>query len=117
MTDVITDMRRRLVAEAGDHNRKCLPYSAAWMTDDPASQAARDAYTGLAAAGTYATLLAAILRDVAERDPGLANEIAVNIGMAVTHGMDFLDGANDDLFIAEMARDRANHLAALRRTN
>lgn len=96
--EVVADMRRRLVAEADDHNRKCLLYSTAWMIDDSTSQADCDAYTGLSWAGTYALTLATILRDVAERDPEFAEELAVTVGMAATHGMDFLNGANDDLF-------------------
>jgi hypothetical protein len=63
----------------------------------PLTDAAFDAYEGLVVAGSYAYLIAAMLREVDEADPVLAQRLAQMADVVREDGGECLEGANDDL--------------------
>lgn len=63
----------------------------------PLTDAALDAYEGLVGAGTYAYLIAAMLLEVDEVNPALAQQLAEMVDEVHESGDECLEGANDDL--------------------
>lgn len=63
----------------------------------PLTDAAFDACTGLVGAGTYAYLIAAMLREVDEKDPALALELAEMVDQVGENGIEWIEDANGDL--------------------
>lgn len=66
----------------------------------PLTDAAFDAYAGSVTAGTYAYLIAAMLREVDETNPTLAQQLAEMVDQA-REDDEWIEGANDDLDDAE----------------
>lgn len=62
----------------------------------PLTDAAFDAYMGLVSGGQYAYLIAAMLREVDEVNPELAQQLAEMVDQA-REDDEWLEGANDDL--------------------
>jgi len=93
----VADVRRALVNEAADFHQRRQSHRHA-MKIDGYSDVALDAYEGLAAAGCYGQVLAAILRDLGER--GLefrAAEYAAWVHDVMENGDDGLENANSDI--------------------
>jgi hypothetical protein len=63
----------------------------------PLVEAALDAYEGLVTSGVCAYVIAAMLRQVDEADPALAQKLAGMVDLARESGLDWLQEANDDL--------------------
>lgn len=63
----------------------------------PLTDAAFDAYEGLVCAGSYAYLIALMLRRVDESDPALAQKLAELVDFVRQDGLEWIEGANGDL--------------------
>lgn len=92
----ITDLRRALVAESEACHQRRQQYHVA-MKNNPEDQAAPDAYEGLVGTGTYAWLVAGILRLLEQRHPETAATVADWTEESLNSGVDWLESLNDDL--------------------
>lgn len=93
----VLDVRRALMAEAVDFHKRRQPHRHA-MKLDGYGDVALDAYEGLAAAGCYAQVIAAILADLAAGgyDDLVANYTAL-VHDVMENGDDGLENANSDI--------------------
>jgi len=98
MTDIdtrsITDLRRALIAESEDCHQRRQQFREPMKNGD---QAALDAYEGLVGTGTYAWLVAGILRRMEQEHPETAAVVAGWVEASLDSGMDWLEDLNDDL--------------------
>lgn len=104
-----TDLRRKLLAQWRDMatRRKCA-FDDLHAAAKP-SRADLDRFEGLCVAGDFSFLLAAILRRAEQyraMDPDAEPEpfvdfLARTVGLVMDTGLDWLEGANDDLLPAE----------------
>jgi len=101
MTDVtdidtrsITDLRCALIAESEDCHQRCQQFREPMKNGD---QTALDAYEGLVGTGTYAWLVAGILRRLEQEHPETAAVVAGWVEASLDSGMDWLEDLNDDL--------------------
>lgn len=103
---VVRATRESLVAESRDLLERRHPHFKTMHGDHkpgeplpertPLTDAAFDAYMGLVSGGQYAYLIAAMLREVDEADPALAQQLAEMVDQA-REDDEWLEGANDDL--------------------
>ncbi|HEY8977712.1 MAG TPA: hypothetical protein VIN75_26090 [Burkholderiaceae bacterium] len=110
----VADVRRALVAESEEFGTRRLPYSRALRGSFDATQADFDAYEALCAAGSFAFVLAAILRKLAEdHGEAYAAQFAAVVHSAMADGPDGIDEcANDDLGAARTTPTRTGNLPA-----
>ncbi len=106
MTTDITEVRKRLVKRSERMYDQSRPYVSQLVVPADApmptlQRAILDATEGLIAGNVFAFTLAAVLRVVAESDhpaaPILAERMARMASEAMNSGLDWLEGANDDL--------------------
>lgn len=90
----ITDLRRALIAESDDCHQRRQQFRKPMKNGD---QAALDAYEGLVGTGTYAWLVAGILRRLEQQHPETAATVAKWVEVSLDSGMDWLEDLNDDL--------------------
>lgn len=113
---VVRVTRQSLVAESRELlERRHAHYKTLWGDRQPGdpipertplADAAFDAYAGSVTAGTYAYLIAAMLREVNEANPALAQQLAEMVDQAREDG-EWIEGANDDLGVAEVPESGA----------
>lgn len=104
---VVRDTRAALVAEWADLMERRHTHFKTLHGDrgpgdpvperTPLTDAAFDAYEGLVVAGSYAYLIAAMLREVDEADAALAQRLAELADTVREDGGECLEGANGDL--------------------
>lgn len=94
----ITDLRRALVAESHAHLKTSRSYMAILTPGNAdATQADWDAFGGAVGTGTYAWLVAGILRLLEQRHPETAETVAQWVGLSQDSGIDWLESLNNDL--------------------
>jgi hypothetical protein len=99
----ITEIRQMLMRLSKDAHTQRQPISKALFyaptTSNPVElrSAWSDAWRGLCGTEVYTFALAAVLRRAEQLDPGVAQQLAVIVEKALDTGLDWLEGANDDL--------------------
>lgn len=101
MTDV-TAVRKRLLELSTSMYERSVPYIESALPESGVAvpshdRAARDAAEGLIAGNVFLFTLAAVLRVADEGDPLLGARLARMASEALNSGLDWLEGANDDL--------------------
>lgn len=100
MTDTrsITELRQALIAESRAHLETSKPYMDILKPGNAnATQADWDAFGGAASTGTYAWLVAGILRLLEQHHPEMAGTVAGWIELSRDSGIDWLESLNNDL--------------------
>jgi hypothetical protein len=93
----ITDLRRALLAEYLKCAERRKPHFDAFRADDPASIIHWQAYEGLVGTGTYAWLIAGVLRLLEKRDPDAAADVAQWVELSLDSGVEWLEHLNNDI--------------------
>lgn len=94
----ITDLRRQLVAESRAHLKTSRSYADVLTPRNVgATQADWDAFCGATGTGTYAWLVAGILRLLEQKHPETAATVAEWVEESLNSGMDWLESLNNDL--------------------
>jgi len=97
-TRSITDLRCALVAESRAHLKTSRTYADILKPDNTnATQADWDAFGGAVGTGTYAWLVAGVLRLLEQRHPETAATVAGWVGLSQDSGIDWLESLNNDL--------------------
>lgn len=94
----ITDLRRQLVAESRAHLKTSRTYADILTPRNVgATQADWDAFCGAVGTGTYAYMVAGILRLLEQRDPDAAADVAEWVKLSQDSDVDWLESLNNDL--------------------